>query len=262
MKSSVAIATYNGAKFILKLLSSIKDQTRKADEVIICDDGSKDDTVALIETFIKDNSLNNWKLCKNDKNLGYAENYRKAFSLTTGDIIFPCDQDDIWVIDRLEKMMSVMEQNKDIGLLNTDYAEFSSDKPDILKNYYIFDETRITKIRLNAKNRFLQYPGCVMAIRKSFLSNIEKYWFKSWAHDEFLWCVAISLNQCYYYRYCSLKRRCHEEQTSGHLAHTVDSRVSYLEGELKSAETLLNVLRLEQMDTKKAVRLYKKNLNY
>ena len=71
-KISVALATYNGEKYIEKQLDSIRNQTIKPDEVVIVDDKSSDRTVALINEFIAVNNLVNWKLFVNEKNVGYA----------------------------------------------------------------------------------------------------------------------------------------------------------------------------------------------
>lgn len=68
-KISVALATYNGEKYIEKQLDSIRNQTIKPDEVVIVDDKSSDRTVALINEFIAVNNLVNWKLFVNEKML-------------------------------------------------------------------------------------------------------------------------------------------------------------------------------------------------
>lgn len=74
-KISVALATYNGEKYIEKQLDSIRNQTIKPDEVVIVDDKSSDRTVALINEFIAVNNLVNWKLFVNEKNVGYRKNF-------------------------------------------------------------------------------------------------------------------------------------------------------------------------------------------
>ena len=98
---SVAVTTYNGSKYIREQLSSIMHQIRCADEVIIVDDASTDDTPAIIKSFIEENGLENWRLIENKENLGFIKNYRKALSESTGDVICLCDQDDIWFEDKL-----------------------------------------------------------------------------------------------------------------------------------------------------------------
>ena len=87
MYISVAIASYNGGRFIEKQLDSILKQTRPVDEVIICDDGSTDNTVEICRNFIEKNSLTNWEISVNPKNVGYCFNFYGAIAKTKGDII-------------------------------------------------------------------------------------------------------------------------------------------------------------------------------
>ena len=57
MRISVAMATYNGAEYIIEQLESIRNQTRSVDEVIICDDQSKDNTVKVVEDYLKEQKI-------------------------------------------------------------------------------------------------------------------------------------------------------------------------------------------------------------
>lgn len=75
------MASYNGADFILEQLDSIINQTRKVDEIIICDDGSSDNTFDVVTDYIKNNQLENLiTLVKNEKNLGYASNFLRQLA--------------------------------------------------------------------------------------------------------------------------------------------------------------------------------------
>ena len=100
MKISLVMATYNGAKYLNEQLDSIKNQTLKLDEVIIVDDVSTDDTSYLVEKYISNHQLN-WMFIKNEKNLGYKGNFKKGLAHASGDVIFLCDQDDIWHPDKV-----------------------------------------------------------------------------------------------------------------------------------------------------------------
>lgn len=107
---SIAMTTYNGAKYITEQLKSIFEQTLQADEIIICDDCSKDDTVEIIRSMIRKCQTDRVHLIINEENLGYIANFYKAISLTHGDFIFLADQDDVWHRDKIEKTMAVMER--------------------------------------------------------------------------------------------------------------------------------------------------------
>ena len=74
------MATYNGEKYIIQQLLSIVRQTLIPDEVIIVDDGSSDCTFSLIQEFIEKYKNIEWKLFRNDVNLGWQKNYINAIS--------------------------------------------------------------------------------------------------------------------------------------------------------------------------------------
>ena len=82
MKVSVAMAAFNGEKFIEEQLASILSQTRPVDEVIICDDRSSDRTAELAEDFIARKHLQDtWRVEVNTQNVGYASNFIGAVRL-------------------------------------------------------------------------------------------------------------------------------------------------------------------------------------
>lgn len=95
MKISVALCTYNGAKYIEEQLNSILEQTMLPDEIVICDDNSTDNTIFLTRQILA-NYTGELVLIINPQNIGYKRNFVKAMSLCTGEIIFLSDQDDVW----------------------------------------------------------------------------------------------------------------------------------------------------------------------
>ena len=107
---SIAMATFNGEKFVEQQLMSILSQTVKADEIIICDDKSTDNTAAIVQDFISRNKMDNVTFISNESNLGYIRNFYKAISLTHGDYIFLADQDDEWHNDKIEKSIQFMKK--------------------------------------------------------------------------------------------------------------------------------------------------------
>ena len=121
MTVGVAMALYNGARFIRKQLDTIRLQTLQPDRVVMCDDGSKDGTTEIVAEYIKEYGLGDtWELIKNEENLGYAKNFYKAMSLCNTDLIFLADQDDVWELDKIEKAeIDVMDvQSKETEVIN------------------------------------------------------------------------------------------------------------------------------------------------
>jgi len=108
IKISVAMATYNGAAFIEKQLDSIISQTLKPVEIVICDDGSTDDTLKIIRKYSKKTNI---RLYQNDINLGYIKNFEKTMSLCTSPLIALSDQDDIWHHDKLKILSKEINGN-------------------------------------------------------------------------------------------------------------------------------------------------------
>lgn len=117
-KISVAMTTYNGSKYIIKQLDSLKNQSRKIDELVICDDCSTDNTVELVNDYIKSNNLEGWNIYSNENNLEFINNFKQAIKKTTGDIIFLCDQDDEWCVNKISTMTDIIEKNNQVKLLS------------------------------------------------------------------------------------------------------------------------------------------------
>lgn len=110
---SVAMATYNGEKYVVEQLKSIEKQTILPDEVVIFDDVSKDNTVAVIEEFAKTSKLN-IKLNVNKTNLGFRKNYEKIYANCIYDLIFLCDQDDVWFENKIETFLNEFENDENL----------------------------------------------------------------------------------------------------------------------------------------------------
>lgn len=100
MHISVAMATYNGAKFLQRQLDSFLSQTRLPDELVVCDDGSSDDTLSILERF-RQTAPFAVQIYRNAVNLGFTKNFEQALAKCTGDLIFLSDQDDIWFPEKV-----------------------------------------------------------------------------------------------------------------------------------------------------------------
>lgn len=101
---SVALCTFNGAKYLSSQLDSILNQTRPADEIIIVDDCSTDGTLNIIKAYAAKTSI--IKYFVNETNVGYVSNFSLAISKTRGDYVALSDQDDIWTKDHIEKLLT------------------------------------------------------------------------------------------------------------------------------------------------------------
>ena len=104
---SVALAACRGGRHLEQQLRSLAGQSRRVDEVVICDDSPDDATGAVAAECRKRLALD-IRYERNMERLGVAGNFAKAVSLCRGDIIFLCDQDDFWLPGKVEKMLGAL----------------------------------------------------------------------------------------------------------------------------------------------------------
>lgn len=107
---SVALCTYNGEAYLGKQLDSLFAQTHPISEIVVCDDCSTDNTLEIIQKY-SNKYPNVMKVIQNDKHLGTTKNFEKAINLCNKDLIFLCDQDDIWLKDKVVTIVRLFEQN-------------------------------------------------------------------------------------------------------------------------------------------------------
>lgn len=109
MTVSVAMATCDGGRFIREQLESIAAQTLAPSELVVSDDGSTDDTCAVVEAFARD-ALFPVRLHRNSERLGVASNFMRAASLCSGDHVAFSDQDDVWLAGKLERCAAALDE--------------------------------------------------------------------------------------------------------------------------------------------------------
>src|SRR5215217_2393273 len=108
MKISVVITVYNLENFVAKSIETVLNQTLKADEIIVVDDGSKDRSVEIIEKY-----ADKVKLVKMEKNSGVLPAFIEGLKHCSGDILGFLDGDDLWMQDKLEKVAGVFKEHDD-----------------------------------------------------------------------------------------------------------------------------------------------------
>lgn len=232
MKVSLVMATYNGHDYLIEQLDSIKNQTRRIDEVIIIDDVSSDDTVILIKDYINKYQLD-WKLIENEVNLGYRDNFKKGLSLASGDVIFLSDQDDRFHLDKVERMLSYLNDSNVLTLASS--FNFMNQNGDIFNielkkgrsnNNLLYQEVnnKLTKIdlRLLLETNFSQ--GCTMAIKRSVIEEFLKYSNSLLPHDWELNIFSAINEGCYYLDIPLIDYRIHDNNTIG-MENIVDNNV-------------------------------------
>ncbi|MFA7466950.1 MAG: glycosyltransferase family 2 protein [Desulfotomaculaceae bacterium] len=190
LKISVALCTYNGGRFIEAQMNSILKQSRPPDEVIVCDDGSTDNTVDIVRSIAVKHPGKVW-VYKNQINLGCVKNFGQAIQLATGDIIFLSDQDDVWFYDKIKSMSAPFIEDHRIGLVYSDAV--ITDKSLKPTGETLFGRRKnlgISSVRSACQLiKGVGINGCTMAFRSS-LKDIILPIYKGWGHDH--WIVFIA----------------------------------------------------------------------
>lgn len=133
MKDKIAIllSTYNGEKFLQEQIDSIINQTNQSWQLFIRDDGSTDKTLKILEEYTKNPKIN-WINKDKPMNLGVIKSFFDLLSNAEADYYMFCDQDDVWLPDKIELTLKKMKEletsnlNKPI-LVHTDLTVVDKD---------------------------------------------------------------------------------------------------------------------------------------
>lgn len=251
-KISIAMTTYNGSQYIVELLDSLRQQTRPVQEVIIADDGSTDDTVSIVEDYIKKYSLKGWNIYTNDKNLGWKRNFKEVISKTTGDYVLLADQDDVWLTNKVEKLVKCLEETN--GWLAVSDFQAVGEKRYTEKAYmpdlnYVKDTYQV-----KFTNQFYEIlrPGCVMAFTKELKKIFLSLWNDGFAHDALLWDIAMAAQKIFYVNQPTIYFRRTGKNASTKMAHDVSEKINNIKLMIKVDEWALNMLQLNT-ESKKTI---------
>ena len=107
---SIAMATYNGARYLPDQLGTIAEQTVPPDELVVSDDQSSDGTLAILAEFARTAPFE-VHVHQNSDRLGYIRNFRRAAGLCRSDLVSFCDQDDWWRNDKLEVVRAAFDHS-------------------------------------------------------------------------------------------------------------------------------------------------------
>lgn len=222
---SIAMATYNGSRYLEKQLESFTAQSFLPSELVVCDDCSTDNTVDILKNF----SLHApfpVKIIENSKKLGVTSNFSKAVSLCSGAYIALSDQDDYWLPQKLEKQVTFLENNinKDVVFSNLsivdsslqnagntmwDYVGFHNDDQNLWLN------NKALNILLNKGN---VVTGCSIMVRRSFAEMNLRFLdgiSVGKLHDEIISLRAAIDNRIGFIDECLILYRQHSNQVVG-----------------------------------------------
>ncbi|MCU4176722.1 glycosyltransferase [Carboxylicivirga sp. N1Y90] len=253
-KVSIAICTYNGEKYIEDQLHSILSQSYKNIEVLVVDDCSTDTTIEICESIAKKDSR--LRVYSNEINVGYNSNFYRAIDLCKGEYIALSDQDDIWVENKIEKMLSEWEEDT------------------ILMHHAVqwFDKFPLPSLTINKKrnaskcdnSKYLlmgnYITGCTIMMHKK-LFELASPFPKNTLYDWWLGLVAYYNGKVQFINQPLIYQRSHEESSffgkKRTNADNLNIQISFLESMLEH-----NALNQEdQHFAKKTILAYKEVLH-
>lgn len=217
MRKSVILCTYNGEKYIKEQIESILNQSVMVDEIIISDDFSNDNTIDIIKKIFMESDVD-IKININNDNLGFKKNFYNAMKLCSGDVIFFSDQDDVWMNNKVEKIMNTFEKNTS-ALLVFSNAEVTDQNLNL--NSYLLDdvyfddsimENSLTQLKFLLADNFI--TGATMAIKRDLIEKAMPFGME-WPHDYWLGVVAAMNNGLYVIKDPLIKYRQHTDNAIG-----------------------------------------------
>lgn len=183
MKISVALAAYKGEKYIAGQIESILSQLGADDELIVSDDYPSGKTKAIVEDFAaKDGRVKYLE----GKGKGVVKNFENALNACSGDVIFLCDQDDVWLPDKVRTVMAEFENGAQLVMHDASItdADLNVTNP----SCFSVHGANASMCKNLLKNTFV---GCCMAFTKDLLSETMPFPEGIAMHDWWIALVAL-----------------------------------------------------------------------
>jgi len=205
------MATYNGARFIRAQVDSILEQLGPEDELVVCDDGSRDQTLSILVDY-HDARI---KIHRNPDQLGHVRNFERAISLAEGDYIFLSDQDDVWTPDRVRLMIDSMNAAPEALLVASNFDLIDAQDQEV---------GQFRKLGRVKPFRWLQvasifagrspYFGCTFLLRREALRYFMPIPRGVESHDIWFGLVASMLGGVVNLPVATLKHRVHDSNVT------------------------------------------------
>lgn len=219
VKISVAMCTYNGELFLQEQLDSILIQEVLPDELVVCDDGSTDQTIDLLERFAKAAPFKVSIFKNNQQPLGSTKNFEKAISLCSGEVIVLSDQDDVWMPNKTYMLKRAIDGGA--GLAFSNAILVNNDLEPL--GYSLFDFFNLSKIEIELinDNRLIEVllrRNIVTGATLAFSSKYSKLIMpisRNWVHDAWIALLIASIGSVHVIHEPLIKYRQHSNNQIG-----------------------------------------------
>ncbi|ARK09909.1 glycosyltransferase family 2 protein [Fibrella sp. ES10-3-2-2] len=270
-KVSIALATYNGQKYLEDLLASLVEQSYPIYEIIVCDDISDDNSIKILNKYKLHLPI---KIYVNEKKLGVIKNFQRAISLCTGDWVACCDQDDVWMSNKLEisvNALNTLDESKP-ALVFSDLTVTDKDLVVITNSYWKMININPLQTSLYSLLFGNIVTGCTMLMNKPMCIEMIYIPEEAIMHDYWAACIAFTYRNYKVIPQPTIFYRQHGNNVTTNTTVTIYSRFlnlikslngefsNYLNPELKQAKVFYykynSIMSLEQKeDLEKFLRL-------
>jgi glycosyltransferase involved in cell wall biosynthesis len=236
MRISVAICTYNGARFLEEQLRSILDGRRMPDQIVLSDDGSSDGTLALARRVLEGAPTDLIVLENDDEPRGVTANFERAIRATAGDVVVLCDQDDVWPPERLARIESDLAASD--ALVRHSDARLV-DAGGVPLGRTLFQDLRVSRAEwrdLRRGRAFEVYlrrnlaTGATTAVRRELIDQALPF-PEAWVHDEWVAVIAAARGRISVVRGAEIDYRQHSANQIGVARPTLRYRLRRITAE-------------------------------
>lgn len=201
---SVCMATCNGERHLQAQLESVLGQLDAGDELVIADDCSTDGTLALISA----SGDPRIRLLRGERRLGVVANFGRALAAARGDIVFLCDQDDVWLPNKRAVFVDALA---DADLAVSDCRVTDAALNVIAPSFFALRRSAPGVLRNLWRNSYL---GCCMAFRRNVLARALPFPAHLPMHDTWLGLIATATGRVRFVAEATLLYRRHGANAS------------------------------------------------
>ncbi|MEB0091569.1 glycosyltransferase family 2 protein [Pseudomonas sp. CCI4.2] len=235
------MATYNGEQYLEEQIESIRAQDHLNWKLYVSDDGSTDSTLSLIQKYADLDS----RVCvvNTQRQGGVVNNFNKALNFSTSDYAMLCDQDDIWLSNKVSVMLASIKERMLVGVIESPILVFSDlhlvdeKNKTIQKSFY---RSNNLNPNYNTDAKFLSWRssvyGCTIIMNRALLVRALPLPKGVPMHDQWLSLIAAHTGIVAYANNQTIRYRQHQGNVVGGAGRGAWGKVKALKGLLKNIE--------------------------
>ena len=198
LRCAVVLCSWNGERYLPQQLDSLRAQTQRIDQYVLSDDGSSDGSWPLLQSFAEEQLAHGVDviLHRNAEASGYIRHFEQALARADADVLFTCDQDDVWHPGKIATMMAEFAADPSLLALHSDARLVDGTGVPAGRN--LFGVLDVSSRELAAMHRGNAFDvllrrnivtGATMALRREVLALATPF-AAHWAHDEWMAMIA------------------------------------------------------------------------